>query len=166
VRNEEKPTAEDLIRLLDLKPLPREGGFYRETYRSTVRHSAAKSACTAMYYLLTPDTFSALHRLPTDEVFHFYVGDPVEMLLLESGKPATRITLGPDLVAGHQPQFVVPRGVWQGSRLKPGGAWALLGTTVAPGFDFTDYEGTDARELAAQFPEHEELIRALVRVKV
>src|SRR5262245_2914999 len=131
-------TAEQVIALLDLKPLPLEGGFYRETYRSDdllpalvlPRHGRAKSAGTAIYYLLTPDTCSALHRLPTDEVFHFYLGDLVHMLQLPPDGPGHMLTLGPDLLAGQSPQVVVPHGVWQGSVLAPGGAFALLGTTM------------------------------------
>jgi predicted cupin superfamily sugar epimerase len=162
-------TAAQVIAALDLKPLPREGGLFRETYRSAEllpaaalpRYGRAKSAGTAIYYLLTPDTFSALHRLPTDEIFHFYLGDPVQMLQLPPGGPGRVLTLGGDLLAGQQPQVVVPRGVWQGSCLAPGGAFALLGTTMAPGFDFADYEAGDREALAAQYPEFAELIRRL-----
>jgi predicted cupin superfamily sugar epimerase len=162
-----KPTAEQIITALGLRPLPVEGGYYRETYRSPLRLPAAalapscttdKSAGTAIYYLLTPDTFSALHRLPADEVFHFYLGDPVEMLQLDppaGGGPGTGrvLTLGGDVLAGERPQVVVPRGVWQGSALAPGGAFALMGTTMAPGFDFADYEPGRREALAAAYPE-------------
>jgi predicted cupin superfamily sugar epimerase len=153
-------TAERVIQLLGLKPLPREGGWYRETYRAGLQlpasvlpapYAAPHSAGTAMYYLLTPDTFSAMHRLPTDEVFHFYIGDPVEMLQLgpDGGQ---RLVLGPDILGGQLVQAVVPAGVWQGSRLRDGGAFALLGTTVVPGFDFADYEHGDRAALVVQFP--------------
>src|SRR5581483_11176343 len=98
------------------------------------------AAATAIYYLLTPDTVSAMHRLATDEIFHFYLGDPVEMLQLRPDGSHRVAILGPDLDAGQRPQIVVPRGVWQGARLVPGGRFALLGTTVAPGFDYADYE--------------------------
>ena len=164
-------TAEHLIAHLGLEPLPREGGWYRETYRADLewpagalapRYSGARAACTAIYYLLTPDTFSALHRLAGDEVFHFYLGDPVEMLQLDPRRNEGHvITLGSDLLAGQQPQVVVPRGVWQGSRLRPGGAFALLGTTMAPSFDFADYESADAAALAATFPAFSETIHRL-----
>jgi uncharacterized protein len=158
------PTVEELIRLLRLDPLPREGGWYRETHRSALqlpahvlapRYWAARSGSTAIYYLLTPDTFSALHRLPTDEVFHFYLGDPVEMLQLgPTPQDGGRIlTLGPDILAGQQVQAVVPAGVWQGSVLRSGGAFALMGTTMTPGFDFADYEAADRDALMAAFPD-------------
>src|SRR5207245_2095434 len=100
------------------------------------RYGTDRWAGTAIYYLLTPDTFSALHRLPTDEVYHFYLGDPVEMLQLWPDGSGRVGTLGQDVRAGQLLQVIVPRGVWQGSRLRPGGAFALLGTTMAPGFDF------------------------------
>jgi predicted cupin superfamily sugar epimerase len=156
-------TADKLIAALQLQPLPLEGGYYRETYRSTDRWPQGKSACTAIHYLLTPDTFSALHRLPTDEIFHFYVGSPVRMLQLLPDGAACEVVLGPDLLAGQQPQVIVPRGVWQGSLLEPGGDFALLGTTMAPGFDFSDYEAGDRAALSAQYPPFAELIRRLTR---
>jgi predicted cupin superfamily sugar epimerase len=154
-------SAAEVIALLDLKPLPREGGYYRETYRSAEQLPGRdKSISTAIYYLLTPDTFSALHRLPTDEVFHFYLGDPVTMLQL--GPDGGRLlTLGTDLAAGQRPQLVVPAGVWQGSFLSPGGKFSLLGTTMAPGFDFTDYEAGDRARLSGEYPGFAELIRKL-----
>jgi predicted cupin superfamily sugar epimerase len=149
------PTAEEIIRFLQLRPLPLEGGWYRETHRS--------SFSTAIYYLLTPDTFSALHRLPADEVFHFYLGDPVEMLQLgptpeEGGR---LVTLGPDIFSGQQVQIVVPAGVWQGSRLIPGGRFALLGTTMAPGFEFAQYEAGDRRTLAEAYTDFADRISRL-----
>lgn len=165
-------TADELIALLHLQPLPGEGGYYRETYRSADRLAAAglpgryrtdKSAGTAIYYLLTPDTVSALHRLPTDEIFHFYLGAPVQMLQLWPDGSGRVVTLGPDLQTGHSPQVVVPHGVWQGSWLVPGGAFALLGTTMAPGFDFADYEAGDRDWLTAQYPAYAEPIRRLTR---
>lgn len=162
-------TPDDLIRVLNLRPHPKEGGFFRETYRSAEviahealprRYPAKRSHSTCIYYLLTPGTFSALHRLQTDEIFHLYLGGPVRMLQLgpEGGKT---IVLGQDLAAGQQVQVVVPRGVWQGSCLEPGAAFALLGCTVAPGFDYSDYEHGNRGALITQFPQHAEMIRRL-----
>jgi predicted cupin superfamily sugar epimerase len=164
-------TAEDLIAALDLRPLPLEGGYYRETYRSAdllpagtlPRYTTPKAAATAIYYLLTPDTFSALHRLPADEVFHFYAGGPVEMLQLSPDGQGRVVTLGSDVTAGQRPQVVVPRGVWQGSSLLPGSPFALLGTTMAPAFDFADYEAGDRDALTRQYPAFADLIRRLTR---
>jgi uncharacterized protein len=166
--------AAQLIRELGLRPLPGEGGHFRETWRSddTVRRTALPARyrgerCfgTAILYLLTsdPDSFSTLHRLPTDEVYHFYLGDPVELLLLFPGGEVEIATLGPDVLGGHRVQHVVPRGVWQGSRVKEGGAWALLGTTMAPGFEFADYEPGDRDRLMAMYPTAGDRIRSLTR---
>jgi predicted cupin superfamily sugar epimerase len=164
-------TPEQLIKLLDLHPHEMEGGHYRETYRSPLSlpasalgpaYPSARSASTAIYYLLTPTTFSEMHRLPSDEVFHFYLGDPVEMLQLDEDGGRI-VTLGPDVAAGQQLQVVVRGGVWQGSRLRPGGSFALLGCTVAPGFDFADYERGDRAALTAEFPAFAEWITRLTR---
>lgn len=148
--------ADKIIDLLDLKPLPLEGGYYRETFRSPmvlteatlpIQYEGNRSASTAIYFLLTPEENSAMHILPTDEVFHFYLGDPVEMLrLFPNGKSEVSV-MGADLLAGQRPQLVVPGGVWQGCRLKPGGQFALLGCTVAPGFDFRDFHIANAPEM-------------------
>lgn len=167
-------TAEQLIAHLKLEPLPVEGGYFRQTYRSEetiprgalpMRYPTDRTMGTAIYYLLTadPDSFSALHRLPTDEIYHFYLGDPVEMLLLHPEGRGEQIVLGPDVFGGQRVQFVAPRGVWQGSRLIPGGRFALLGTTMAPGFDESDYTGGECEELVRSYPEQAELIRQLTR---
>jgi predicted cupin superfamily sugar epimerase len=167
-------SAADVSRLLDLVPLPGEGGRYRQTWVSGdtlplgdagSRYRGDKPAGTAIYYLVTdaPDGFSALHRLPTDEVYHFYLGDPVEQLLLYPDGHSDVVVLGQDLLAGQRVQHVAPREVWQGTRLVPGGRWALLGTTMAPGFDISDYEAGDATALATQYPARAALIAVLTR---
>ena len=162
--------AQVLIDNLGLRLLPGEGGFYRETYRSSERVAAAvlperykadKEFGTAMYYLLTPETTSALHRLPTDEVFHFYLGDPVLMLQLYPDGTGRTITLGPDILSGQNVQCVVPKFVWQGAALVAGGRFALMGTTMAPAFDFADFELGNRAELLAQYREYSELIDRL-----
>jgi len=121
-----------------------------------------RSLATAIYYLLTPDTFSAMHRLPTEEIFHFYLGDPVEMLLIDKDGAGTIVTLGPDIMKGMQPQVIVPRNVWQGARLAAGGKFALLGTTMSPGFEFSDYEAGKREELVKLCPEFGERIEGLM----
>jgi predicted cupin superfamily sugar epimerase len=156
------PTAQQLIAALNLKPLEPEGGFFRETYRCADQH-AGRSLGTAIYYLLTPETFSEMHRLKADEVYHFYLGDLVDMLQLEPDGRGRIVRLGPNVLAGQLPQCLVPRGVWQGSRLAPGGAFALMGTTVTPGFEFADYEGGKYEALAEQYPAFSEVIRRLTR---
>jgi hypothetical protein len=154
-------TAADIRSLLGLVPLPVEGGLYVESWRSDERLAAAalpprygapRALGTAIYYLLEAGACSTLHRLRSDEVFHFYLGDPVEVLLLREGEGGRQATLGPDLAAGMRPQLVVPRGTWQGLALRPGGRWALLGTTVAPGFDLADFERGSRSRLTAAFP--------------
>ena len=164
-------TADRIKELLDLHPLPEEGGYYAETYRvhppangaPPARDQIPRPVKTAIYYLLAPDTFSAMHRLPTDELFHFYLGDPVEQLHLYPDGTGRVVRIGPDLLAGERPQVLAPRGVWQGARLAPGGShgYALLGTTMAPGFDFADYEGGRREELIASYPAFRKLIEAL-----
>jgi predicted cupin superfamily sugar epimerase len=167
-------TASEVIAALGLVPLPGEGGYYRETWRSTdqlraraldPRYGRDKPAGTAIYYLVTdaPDGFSALHRLPTDEVFHFYLGDPVEQWRLHESGRVERVVLGHDVLAGHAVQSVAPRGVWQGTRLCPGGRFALLGTTMAPGFDPRDYEPGDRARLLEAYPDARDVVLALTR---
>ena len=165
-------TVEALRGLLGLTPHPVEGGYFNETYRSDEqlpaaalppRYGAPRAASTAIYYLLTPDTFSALHRLASDEIFHFYLGDPVEMLQLHPDGSHRVVLIGPDVEAGQRPQVVVPRHIWQGARLIPGGRHALLGTTVAPGFDYTDYETAQRPHLLTTHPQARNLITALTR---
>jgi uncharacterized protein len=153
-------TAEEVIANLQLQPHPVEGGFFRETYRSAASISN-RSVSTAIYYLLTPNTVSALHRLPGDEVFHFYMGDPVRMLQLWPDGSTRMLTLGADLQAGQVPQLVVPGGVWQGSVLVDGGRFGLLGCTMAPGFDYADYETGRRDDLSRCYPTVKEMIARL-----
>jgi uncharacterized protein len=165
-------TAEEVISQLGLAPLPAEGGYYRETYRSeaTLPLSAMtggdpydgkiRNAGTAIYYMLTPDTYSALHRLTSDETYHFYRGGAVELTLFDESNGLHTVTLGPHFEKGQHCQYVVPAGVWQGSRLLDG-SWALMGTTVAPGFDFADFTLAD-ESLLEQFPEHAAAIKRLL----
>jgi hypothetical protein len=167
-------TATEVIRILGLTPLPVEGGYFLQTWRSedTIQREALppwypgpRSCGTAIYYLLIsePDCFSAMHSLATDEVYHFYLGDPVEMLLLYPDGRSREIVLGSNLRDGQWVQFVVPRGVWQGSRLVSGGSFALLGTTMAPGFDPQDFILGKRNDLQRHYPERTEWIEALTR---
>ena len=167
-------TAEILIKALGLEVLPVEGGHFRQTYQAGESVAVAvpgrdsprlKPRSTAILYLLSddPDSFSALHSLPTDEIYHFYLGDPLELLLLEPDGGSEIITLGQDILNGQHVQFAVPAGVWQGSRLVPGGSFALLGTTMAPGFVEEDYIPGDRNSLLQQYPDRAELITLLTR---
>ena len=166
--------AERLVDLLGLIPLPKEGGSYVESYRSAdvvraeclpERYVEERPFGTAIFYLYNdrPDSFSALHTLPTDDIYHFYLGDPVEMLLLYPGGKSERLILGQDLFSGQRVQTVVPRGVWQGSRLLAGGVFALIGTTMAPGWVDSDYTGGRREDLIRRYPQQASLIRFLTR---
>jgi predicted cupin superfamily sugar epimerase len=171
-------TSAEIIERLQLVPLTIEGGYFRETHRSELLVPAAvlpaeyggqRNVSTAIYYLLTPDTFSAIHRVKCDEVFHYYAGEPpgatsaIEMLQLDANGRGRIVTIGNDLAADQRPQLVVPGGLWQGCRLIPGGNWALMGCTVAPGFDYADFTAGNRAELIAQYPDHAELITALTK---
>ena len=148
-------TAQEIIAHLGLQPHPVEGGYFRRTYTSPLSVQlprGSRALGTAIYYLLEPGTFSEMHVLDSDELFHFYLGDPVEMLQLWPDGSSRIVTLGPDLAAGHQVQHLVPAGVWQGTRLLASGQVALLGCSVVPGFDFADYRRAPYAELAAKWP--------------
>jgi predicted cupin superfamily sugar epimerase len=164
--------ADDIIKKLGLKPHPTEGGYFLETYRSgdiikkdalRGRYKVDKSAGTAIYYLLTSDSHSAMHRLKTDEIFHFYLGDPVTILLLYPDGSSKLITMGQKISNLEQMQAVIPRDTWIGAFLNEGGEYALMGTTMAPGFDYEDFELGKTDELIKQYPDREELIRRLTK---
>ena len=163
---------EALKKTLGLVPLPQKGGLYAESYRCAEtlravclpsRYGGSRSFTTAIYFLLTQDSFSALHRLASDEVWHFYLGDPVEMLHLSPDGAARIVQLGTDLARGMRPQVLVPKGVWQGAHLMSGGNFALLGATVSPGFEFSDFELGRRDELRRAYPEFSNQIQALTR---
>jgi predicted cupin superfamily sugar epimerase len=186
-------TAQQIIDFFGMKPLPNEGGFYIETYRCRekiaqtglpaprVLLSPAASTCverrrgkqdssggdrnlsTAILYLLTPDTISALHRVKSDEIFHFYLGGSATMLQRHLDSSSEITILGQDIFSGHHVQVIVPQNTWQGCFLNPGGKFALMGTTVAPGFEFADFEPADREELLKQYPTHRDLIIRLTR---
>lgn len=167
-------TAKQIIEQLSLVPLRGEGGMFRQMYHAEetiapdalpARYQRAKRFYTAIFYLLTneADSFSALHKLPTDELYHFYLGDPVRMLLLHPDGRGEDIKLGSSLLSDQKVQFLVPRDVWQGSRLIPGGTYALMGTTMAPGYDDEDYKPGQREELIERYPQYSVQIRELTR---
>ena len=135
------------------QPLGFEGGFYRETSRT--------DHATSIYYLLAPGHVGLMHRLTSDEIYHFYLGDPVTMLQLHPDGTGRTVVLGPDLPSGQQLQCAVPKDVWHGTYLDQGGEFALLGTTMAPGFDLEDRELGNRADLARRYPEQRELIMRL-----
>lgn len=134
--------ADELIALLDLRPHP-EGGFYRELFRSashvtTTDSRGTRTALTTIYFLLPGDTHSRWHQVDSDEVWHFYEGDPLELLELDAaGRSLVRHRLGPADGTGQLPVHAIPAGAWQAAR--PIGSYTLVGCTVGPGFDFADF---------------------------
>ena len=165
------PAAAALIARLGLEPLPHEGGYFTRTWTSPEKLPSGRPVGTAIYFLLTPDDFSALHRLDADELWHFHAGDPVEHVQLSATPLATpadfvRLTrLGTNLDAGEVPQLIVPSGAWQGARLAENSrvGWALLSCTMSPGWDETGFELADRNTLCAVFPAHFKLISLLTR---
>ena len=139
---------EKIIKKLELVPLEDEGGRYYETYRSEEfidagslpqRYGSRRCFYTSIYYLITGENYSHLHKVKSDEIFHFYLGDTVEMINLFPDGNYKKIILGQNILNDEKLQYLVPSDVWQGARLKKGGSFALLGTTVSPGFEFEDF---------------------------
>lgn len=167
----ELPTAEQVIEELELVPHP-EGGYFRELYRSDeslppeglpARYRGERAIATSILFLLTRDSYSALHRLASDEVYHLYLGGPLDLSVLHPSGETETVRLGQAVLRGERVQHVVPRGAWQGSHLVGDAPFALMGCTVAPGFDFADFEMGDRDELIRAHPGHADLIRALTR---
>jgi predicted cupin superfamily sugar epimerase len=143
-----------LIEHFDLRPLPAEGTLFASTWRSP-RDENSPPVGTAMIglYCDEPPSYSLFHRLPVDEVWHFYGGDPLRLVLLYPSGRSADVILGPDPLAGQQVQFVVPAGVWQAGHLVAGGLYALFGCTLAPGFTGSMFEGGSRTALMAAWPE-------------
>lgn len=145
---------QEIVQKLDLKPHP-EGGFYAETYRSP--HS------TAIYFLITPGNFSALHRIKSDELWHFYLGDPITLVEMNEQGDVKKTVIGSGIEKGETPQYVVPAGAWFGSFLNEGGKFALVGCTVSPAFEFKDFELGNREELLKRYPLAKDIITRLTR---
>lgn len=164
-------TARSWIDTLGLQPHP-EGGYFAETYRAAEpiaaahlppRFGAPRAHSTAIYFLLEAGQFSAFHRIKSDEVWHFYDGGPLDIFDLHADGCLEVIRLGRDPAQGQRPQAVVPAGHWFASRPAAGSDFALVGCTVAPGFDFADFEMARAEGLIADYPAHADLLRNLCR---
>ncbi|HTB77627.1 MAG TPA: cupin domain-containing protein [Polyangiaceae bacterium] len=156
--------ARAVVAALGLAAHP-EGGFFRETFRASLAVGAPqgpRAASTAIYFLLPAGSFSALHRVRSDEVWHHYDGDPIELYTLGDDGEARVVRLGSDLARGDRPQVVVPAGIWQAA-VPVGKRYSLCGCTVAPGFDFADFEMPSRAELLARFPSVRELVERLTR---
>ncbi|HEX9079216.1 MAG TPA: cupin domain-containing protein [Desulfuromonadaceae bacterium] len=165
-------TAGELIRLLNLSRHP-EGGWFRETYRSAEkipanllpgRFGGERNICTAIYFLLEEGDFSALHRIRSDEIWHFYAGASLTLHLFTPQGTHGAVKLGSDIVAGDTWQAVVPAGCWFGAEISGPGAYSLVGCTVAPGFDFADFEMGKREELMTRYPARREIIQSLTRI--
>ncbi len=170
-RTIEELSVQEVISILKLQPLAGEGGYFIQTHQATEailqeqlpgRYSGGRPFYTAIYYLITPESFSSMHRLKSDEIWHFYLGDPVEQLQISPDGNITIIKIGAEITQGFLPQVLVPRGAWQGTKLLAGGKFALLGTTVSPGFACTDYEQGRRNELIARYPQVKALIDSFI----
>lgn len=158
------------VEKLHLEPHP-EGGYFRQTYRSDVTiprealsgYSGPRSASTAIYFLLEGENFSAFHRLRSDEMWHFYLGSPLQVHMIDREGKHSKILLGNDADAQHALQAVVPAGCWFASHVADWRGWALVGCTVSPGFDFADFEMAKREELRVSYPQYDELICRLTR---
>ena len=157
----------EIIEHLELEPLPLEGGYFKQTYVTGQSVDLGKGyeqpLGTGIYFLLTPTAFSAFHGLMEDEVYHFYLGDAVELYEITPNKDLKKTILGQDIFKGQVVQHVVSKNCCQGSRLIEGGKWALLGTTMAPGFTWQDFELGNREQLISEYPEHKTLILELTR---
>ncbi len=157
-----------LIDRLQLQPHP-EGGYYRETYRSAgsinnqFSAQGDRSFSTAIYFLLTSSNFSAFHRIKSDEVWHYYTGSPLYVHVIDKAGRYHRHSVGINIEKGEVPQLVVKAGDWFGSSVVDENSYSLVGCTVAPGFDFRDFEMAKREKLLERYPEHAEIIRALTR---
>jgi predicted cupin superfamily sugar epimerase len=161
----------DVIKQLNLIPLPEEGGYFRETYRSqksVQSEIGLRKECTAIYYLISPESFSGLHWVDQEEIFHFYAGEPVEMFQIDKDGNGKKIIIGNNIFNGQNPQVVVPRGTWQGTRLfnSHENSWALLGCTVAPGFELENFHIQDRAWLISKYPHLSEDIKRFTNKKL
>ncbi len=164
-------TVEFLVKKLDLISHP-EGGYFKEMYRSEElipksglphRFAAARTFATAIYFLIDANNFSALHKIKSDETWHFYAGDALEVIEIDEEGQLMKTAVGNKLEAGEVFQYTVKAGHWFGSRVKQGGVFSLVGCTVAPGFDFQDFEMANRKSLCEQYPQYAEIIEQLTR---
>jgi len=156
-------TAAEVVRLLRLEPLDQEGGYFRRTAESGTVLPDGRRAHSVIYSLFTPEAFSAIHRLKSDEVWCFHAGDPLESLRLGTDGGGAWVRLGLNVAAGENPHDVIPAGTWQGTRIAAGGRWALLSCIVAPEFVWENFELGDRAALCAAYPRFAEGIRVLTR---
>ena len=164
-------TAQTYIDALKMEAHP-EGGYFKETYRSLHLMDVAQArggnpvqrhVSTGIYFLLEKNNFSAFHKIRSDEMWHFYAGQALEVLEINGRGELGCTRLGPDILGGEVHQHVVPANTWFASRVAAGGSFSLVGCTVAPGFDFADFRLADRAQLSAAFPQHMQTIAGLTR---
>jgi len=162
---------QQIVKKLQLLPHP-EGGFYRETYRIaeeiTIKFNekaspVKRNISTCIYFMLTSDSFSAFHRIKQDEIWHFYRGSALKLYMISPAGELSVVKIGNDILNDEIPQFVVPAGYWFAAEVAENNAFSLVGCTVAPGFDFSDFELADKKSLCVSFPNHESIISKLCR---
>lgn len=164
--------ADKIISRLKLQPHP-EGGYFRETYRSTgeiaedsldSRFKGSRSYSTCIYFLLKAEEFSAFHKIHQDEIWHFYDGSPIRLHMITPSGEYSETIIGRDIEKGQVPQFAVPGESWFAAEVVNRNDYSLVGCTVSPGFDFNDFELPKREELLTLFPQHKEIIIKLTRV--
>ena len=163
---------EEIVKELDLKPHP-EGGYFKETYRSKGEikedslhsgYGGKRNYSTCIYFLLTSETFSAFHKIKQDEIWHFYAGSPIQLHTISEAGDLSKFIIGTDLISGQTPQLIVPGDHWFAATVVNDNDYALVGCTVAPGFDFSDFVLADREELIHKFPQHQQIITQLTRI--
>lgn len=164
-------TVDTLVKVLDLLPHP-EGGYYKETYRSEGKITQAclssdfkgeRNMATGIYFLIEKGNFSALHKIKSDETWHFYYGDALEVIEINEQGNLTITQIGPHLLRGETFQYTVKANTWFGSRVSGNGNFSLVGCTVYPGFDFNDFELANQQDLIHLYPQHHSIIKELTR---
>lgn len=162
----EQLTAQEVIKQLKLEPLPQEGGYFRRSYQSQVfiknraipQYSGDRRIATCIYFLITPESFSALHVLLSDEIWCYHAGDPIEMIQINQDGKLTKLIIGKDIQAGQVLQHTVFKNIWQASKLVEGGKWSLVSCIVSPGFEYDDTKVCSKQALLQLFPQHKQII--------
>lgn len=164
-------TASEIIETLGLIPHP-EGGYFRETYRSqeTIpgnhlpeRFTADRSIATSIYYFLIDEDFTGFHRLKSEETWHHYIGEPIHLYIIDPEGNLIMRVLGPDLLSGQEPQITIPATNWFSAHVAGRQGYSLVGCTVAPGFDYSDYEEAIRKNLISKYPQHQDTINQLTK---
>ena len=163
--------VKEIIETLELQPHP-EGGFFKETYRSNGfipqqvlpnGFDGPRNYSTCIYYLLQSGDFSAFHKIRQDEIWHFYLGSPIELYMISEFGNLTKVTIGNVITKGQRLQFVVPKNHWFAATVVEKNSFSLIGCTVSPGFDFKDFTLASQQDLIESFPQHRDIIKTFTR---